>query len=114
MSIYSDTIDHYGPSLQLIKAGEEMAEFAAELIHYGIDMQLGQKPKNGHDLAEEWADVEIMLKQVEIILYHLKGDKHQEKKRKLDRLHDMITQKQDAVIDIEKLGCGMVGAGDAS
>jgi hypothetical protein len=109
MTIYHKAISRFGPALQILKAAEEHAEYAAELAQYGIALLQDAKPKNAYQLAEERADCEIMEKQMDIILSNLNGAKNEWKRSKLDRLSKMITNKQSEVICDETIG----GDGDA-
>ena len=90
MSIYREAIDHYGVALQILKAAEEHAEYAAELSQYGISLLQGKVPKNANSLAEERADCEIMEKQMDIVLRDLNGAKSSWKLKKLARLSRVI------------------------
>ena len=60
-SIYQRAIDHYGSQLQSIVAIEEMAELQKELSKF----LRGNLDEN--HMAEEIADVEIMLNQLKLI-----------------------------------------------
>ena len=90
MSIYHRIIGHFGVPLQILKAAEEHAEYSARLTKYAISLMLGQKPKNGYELAEERAACEIMEKQMDIILVDLNGAKQEWKRKKLDKMAKMI------------------------
>lgn len=59
----------YGPETQLILLMEEMAELTVETSHALRHRE--------HRIAEEMADVVIMLKQLELMLPHLKRSKSQ-------------------------------------
>ena len=60
-SVYIDAVNHFGVDSQLIVAIEEMAELTKELTKYkrGLGTTAG--------IAEELADVEIMLEQLRYI-----------------------------------------------
>ncbi|OUP27334.1 hypothetical protein [Faecalibacterium sp. An192] len=84
-------IDAYGKDHQLIICMEEMAELTKEL----------SKNLRGHnnlqEIAEEVADVEVMLEQVKLI-FHLREAAIEAKEAKLLRLRERIikdTGKQD-------------------
>jgi len=61
MKIYKRIIEHYGTSNQKIKAIEELSELTFEIAR---DLQGNAAP---HKIAEELADVEIMLEQLKRI-----------------------------------------------
>lgn len=74
-----EAIDRFGPVLQMIVAMEEMAELQKE-ISKAIRLKL-----NLRNLAEEIADVEIMLAQLKLI-YSCEDKVDEWKRSKLDRL----------------------------
>ena len=77
--ILKKTIKHYGPGNQIFKAIEELGELIQALAKY-------DDPEN---IAEEMADVRIMLDQLEIML-----DNHEAVRiwelRKLRRLDKLV------------------------
>lgn len=77
--IYKKVIDTYGPFNQAVIAMEEMSEIIKELS------ENYRGKKNKESIAEEVADVTIMLEQLSII-YEIKDEVEREMKRKLDRL----------------------------
>ena len=97
MSVYHDAINHYGSTLQILKAAEKHAEYAAELTQYGLALLQGKRPKNANQLAEERADCEIMDRQMNIIFADSNGAKTEWKRRKLERLSKMITQETERI-----------------
>lgn len=84
-SIYTKTVEKFGVPNQIMIAVEELAELQKELIKY---LRYG----NNHDkIAEEIADVKIMIEQMERTLT-LKDTVNHHKKRKLERLTKMVKQ----------------------
>ena len=77
--ILTKTIKHYGPGNQIFKAIEELGELIQALAKYD----------NPENIAEEMADVRIMLDQLEIML-----DNHEAVRiwelRKLRRLDKLV------------------------
>lgn len=83
--IYEQAVRHYGKLNQLIKAMEECGELIRALARWAEG-----EPVIGN-IAEEIADVEIMLEQVKIIL----GDRYEElltlkKAEKLGKLAERL------------------------
>lgn len=70
--------DHYGISSQLDKTLEECRELAAAIIGYM------HKQNNREHIAEEMADVKIMLTQLEYLL-HLEYEVKDTMRKKVDR-----------------------------
>lgn len=77
--IYKKAIDTYGPFNQAVIAMEEMSELVKELSKNYRGKQ------NKEAIAEEVADVSIMLEQLSMI-YNIKEEIEVWKRRKLDRL----------------------------
>ena len=78
-----NAIAHYGAKPQLIVAIEEMAELQKELTK--VLRGFG----NAAHLAEEIADVEIMLAQLKLI-FLCERDMEEWRKKKLERLEERI------------------------
>lgn len=78
MNIYVKAISHYGVENQITKSIEELAELIQALA----------KGKHSN-IAEEMADVKIMLKQLEII-HNNKAEVQDYKTKKLKRLEERI------------------------
>jgi len=83
--IYEQAVKHYGKLNQLIKAMEECGELIQALARWAEG-----EPVIGN-IAEEIADVEIMIEQLKIIL----GDKYEEyltlkKAEKLGKLAERL------------------------
>ena len=84
-TVWCDAIEHNGEDMQLNVAVEEMAELTKEIIKYkrGFD--------NLQQLAEEIADVEIMLEQLKLIFgVHIVVIIEKEKKK--DRLRKRLAE----------------------
>jgi NTP pyrophosphatase (non-canonical NTP hydrolase)/DNA-directed RNA polymerase subunit RPC12/RpoP len=90
MNIYEEALDTWGEAPQIAMLAEECTELAAAALH----LLRGREAKE--EVAEEAADVEIMLQQLRLIM----GDEIDEWKRKkihrlrhvLDRVRVSITQ----------------------
>ena len=91
MSIYHDAVDHFGEVTQVLKAAEAHARYASELSRRVVSMMLGEKPRNGNDLASERAECEIAEKMMDIILRDLGGAKAEWKRRKISNLSAIIS-----------------------
>lgn len=83
MNIYKAALEHYGAESQTMMLFEEMAELTKELC----------KNARGEDnvrfIAEEIADVEIVLAQIKL-LHECEEDVQQWKARKLRRLKERM------------------------
>ena len=84
-TVWCDAIEHNGEDMQLNVAVEEMAELTKEIIKYkrGFD--------NLQQLAEEIADVEIMLEQLKLI-FGVHTVVIIEKEQKKDRLRKRLAE----------------------
>lgn len=80
-AIYRRALDKWGPEAQLLKVTEECSELAAAVLQY---LQ-GRVPV--HEVAEEIADVEIMLGQMRLYFGVIVESK---KQAKLERLADRL------------------------
>lgn len=78
--IYKKAIDTFGPGAQLGIAQEELAELIVAISKYSRG-----KPEAIIDIAEEIADVQIMLDQLSI-MFHLHEKIERLKHEKLKRL----------------------------
>ena len=83
MNAYQKAINHFGTIMQTDVAIEEMSELIKELIKFK------RGKKNYDEIAEEIADVEIMLEQLKII-YGVRLDVLEFKKQKLLRLENRL------------------------
>ncbi len=85
MNIYEKALEHYGGEAQTLMMFEEMSELQKELCKHarGAD--------NVDAIAEEIADVQIMLTQM-MILHNCVLKVSEEKRRKLIRLAARIKQ----------------------
>ena len=83
-SILETAIDTYGAEMQKMVAIEEMAELTKELVK-----SIRYSDYNSAEIAEEIADVEIMLEQLKMI-YQNSADVEAEKQRKIERLAERL------------------------
>ena len=85
--LYEQAIQFWGKNFQIVVAVEE----CGELIH-ALTKYLRNGPIGRFDVAEEIADVEIMLEQLKVIF----GERDVEywKKEKLSRLKEMLKEEQ--------------------
>lgn len=87
--IYHQAVEHFGRLNQVIKAMEECGELVQALARWAEG-----EPVIGN-IAEEIADVEIMLEQVKVILGEQYGEYLELKKaEKLGRLAKLIAGKK--------------------
>lgn len=85
MNIYEQALAHYGGEMQTMVCIEEMSELQKELCKHA------RGAKNVDAIAEEIADVQIMLTQM-MILHNCELKVSEEKRRKLIRLAARIKQ----------------------
>ena len=78
---YYKALSHYGIDAQKIKTIEELAELTTAILH--------DRDGRAGNVAEEIADVEIMLEQMKVI-YNKNGEVDNFKKLKLERLEARI------------------------
>lgn len=76
--LYALAITEHGTDLQQLVAIEEMAELTQAIIKF--------KRKEKHNIAEEVADVEIMLEQLKL-MHGITGDVYTIKRSKKVRLY---------------------------
>ena len=76
-------LDTYGSALQIVVMMEEMSELQKELCKY---LRSKYSPAN---IAEEIADVEIMLEQMKM-LFCCADDVHDVRRRKVERLKERL------------------------
>lgn len=79
MAIYEAAVQRFGEQAQILIAVEEMAELTKALLKY---IRYGGAREVLDSIAEERADVEIMLNQLHVIF----GDSSEWECKKLDRL----------------------------
>lgn len=84
----SQAIKQHGAPTQTIKAIEEMSELQKELCKHLADKN------NVSEIAEEIADVEIMLTQMKLI-FGCAFEVIEWKKKKIDRLADRLRKEND-------------------
>ena len=82
-------LDTYGSAQQIAMVFEEMSELQKELCKY---LRGKYSPAN---IAEEIADVEIMLEQMKM-LFCCTDDVRNERRRKVERLKDRLDEHGDA------------------
>lgn len=83
--LYKKAIDHWGIPAQLKVATEESAELIVEIVKY-------QRSVNGstiNSIAQEVADVEIMMDQLKVV-FNFEDMVEKLKKVKLERLEQLI------------------------
>lgn len=83
MEVLQRALDTYGSALQIVMVFEEMSELQKELCKY---LRGKYSPAN---IAEEIADVEIMLEQMKM-LFCCADDVRNERRRKVDRLKERL------------------------
>lgn len=83
MNIYQKAIDKFGKENQIIKAMEELSELTKELAKnlQGAD--------NIEHIAEEMADVDIMLDQI-IEIFHFEDLLIEKRIEKIERLEGLV------------------------
>lgn len=85
--VYAKAIEKFGEYPQIIQAVQELAELQKELTKYCL---------KSHDdtliskIAEEMADVEIMLEQLKMIFKDIDFQVINFKQQKIDRLKGMV------------------------
>lgn len=83
IEIYKAALNQWGPEAQTLMAFEEMSELQKELCKSARGKQ------NKAEIAEEIADVIIMLHQMSI-LHDCEGEVEEAKARKLERLEERL------------------------
>lgn len=81
--VYKQALEKWGAEVQICMVFEEMAELQKELCKYK------RGNVNFHSIAEEIADVEIMLGQMKI-LFGIEGAVENFKEYKLERLKERL------------------------
>ena len=85
--VYNKAKKVYGIDAQVTKAVEELAELQKELCKFLLD------DSNIKNIAEETADVKIMIDQIELML-EIKEEVKAFKKAKIKRLSDRLDEEQ--------------------
>lgn len=80
ISIYDHAIAYFGRDKQMRKVSEEAHELGLAVTHF-VDCKVSAR-----ELAEEMADIKIMLKQLVIMFPSLEAEMEEATKRKLKRL----------------------------
>lgn len=94
--LYRRVIDHYGTENQLFQLDEELAELIKAVNKWRRNRGLAEKyPAYVGDVAEEIADVEIMLDQLKIILNIYDTEIYDYKCRKLQRLRERLDEDRE-------------------
>lgn len=97
-SIYLKAIDHYGSRNQLIKLIEEMDELSKEICKYLVMDPESPKLESEIDhIAEETADVFIMLQQLTLIFPDMEQQFTDWKRLKILRLKSRIEKEEVCV-----------------
>lgn len=91
MAIYEDAVKRWGDKAQILMAVEEMAELTKALLKY---LRYGARPEVLEAVAEERADVEIMLNQLHVIF----GDCSKWECIKLSRLELRLAEDETPVV----------------
>ena len=103
-NIYKDVIAKYGPIAQTLQVAEELVELSKELIKASkIRVIIGPNTQEGfgeeleEKVAEEWADVEIVLNYLPILFKntHIGNWKNDIKENKLKILADKLKIEDD-------------------
>ena len=84
LELYREAIERYGEHRQLVKVCEELAELQ-QAICKRFDVSVGYE-RDGEEVVEEIADVEIMLEQLRVILRVDPEMEQRWRERKLNRL----------------------------
>ncbi len=88
-NLYKKAQDTWGKNAQLLQVVEEMSELSVELIKH-----VNRQKSNLVEIAEEAADVEIMLEQLKYCL-GIEEDIARSKKQKLQKLNNLLNQPKD-------------------
>ena len=83
IEIYREALRRWGPEAQMLMAFEEMSELQKELC------KAARGKQNKAEIAEEIADVQIMLGQM-ILLHDCADEVEEQKARKLERLEGRL------------------------
>lgn len=94
MGIYDDVIKAYGEQAQVDKAIEEMSELIKALLKLRYAEKDYELEICGDAVAEEMADAEIMLEQLEIIFGNAERVVSW-KQKKLERLERRLKERRD-------------------
>ena len=88
MALYEGAVKKFGERAQLLQAIEEMTELSKAILKYirFQDFGHGTEAEVMAQIAEERADVEIMLNQLHVIF----GDNSEAECLALDALHDLL------------------------
>ena len=88
IEIYRKALRRWGPEAQTLMAFEEMSELQKELC------KAARGKQNKAEIAEEIADVQIMLGQM-ILLHDCADEVEEQKARKLERLKGLLMDAEE-------------------
>lgn len=88
IEIYREALRRWGPEAQMLMAFEEMSELQKELC------KAARGKQNKAEIAEEIADVQIMLGQM-ILLHDCADEVEEQKARKLERLEGRLLEAEE-------------------
>ena len=88
IEIYREALRRWGPEAQMLMAFEEMSELQKELC------KAARGKQNKAEIAEEIADVQIMLGQL-ILLHDCADEVEEQKARKLERLEGRLLEAEE-------------------
>ena len=88
IEIYRKALRRWGPEAQTLMAVEEMSELQKELC------KAARGKQNKAEIAEEIADVQIMLGQM-ILLHDCADEVEEQKARKLERLKGRLMEAEE-------------------
>lgn len=87
-AVFKDAISEFGEAAQVMMVFEEMSELQKELCKW---LRSGKSPTLLHHIAEEIADVEIMLDQMKLV-FHCTSAVRGIRKKKIARLAGRIQE----------------------
>lgn len=88
IEIYREALRRWGPEAQMLMAFEEMSELQKELC------KAARGKQNKAEIAEEIADVQIMLGQM-ILLHDCADEVEEQKARKLEHLEGRLLEAEE-------------------
>lgn len=89
-AILQAAIQHYGHNHQLLKCCEESGELVQALVKFIAN----PTEQTRHNLLDECADMNVTLRQVEIMCPYIAANIAGRVEHKLDRLADMIAEEK--------------------
>lgn len=94
-NIHEQAILKFGRDNQMLKCIEEMSELTqvlAKYINMSLSLTQAELRQLDYDICEEIADVQIVLDQMKLLF----PDWKEHKKRKIDRLEDIVNDKKNS------------------